>query len=215
MNLQKKYDAYWRQVSSTYREVMNTFIFRKLFDSDSVTNAMIASTESKDDLGVVLRLHLITETFLEAFICSAIKNESLFSTEGGRPFKLNYYKKLEFAAKLGLPQSSFKALDKLNTLRNNLAHQIQTDFINDSIIESLSSFVRNIDGDATLPLHEEMAEFFNEDGSQRARYSFKSTDTPNRVKLIILVSSLIRRTMGKTHGFYQLHTYHQFTMIRG
>lgn len=195
---------------------MDTFIFRKLFDQNSVTNAIIASTESEDDLGVVLRLHLVTETFLEAFICSGIKNETLFSTapDAGRHFKLNYFKKLEFAAKLGLPLSSFKALEKLNTLRNNLAHRIQTDFIDDSIIESLSSHVRTIDGDTPILLNEEQAEFFNEDGSQRAYYTFNSTSTPNRVKLIMLVSSLIRRTTGKTHGFYQLHTYHQFTLKR-
>lgn len=193
---------------------MNLFIFRKLFDTDSVRNAFIASTDSTDDLGVVLRLHLVTESFLEAFICSAIRKEDLFDTEPkeGRVFKLNYFKKLEFASKLGLPLPTFKALDKLNQLRNNLAHKIQNDFIESSVIESLSSHVKSIGGEDKVPLADEAAEFFNEDGSKRATYFLKDTDTPNRVKLMILISSLIRRTTGETLGFYQLHTYHQFTM---
>jgi len=191
---------------------MNLFIFRKLFDS--VRDAFIASSDSTDDLGVVLRLHLVTESFLEAFICSAIRKEDLFDTEPkeGRVFKLNYFKKLEFAAKLGLPLPTFKALDKLNQLRNNLAHKIQNDFIENSVIESLSSHVKSIGGEDKVPMTEEAAEFFNEDGSKRAIYHLKDADTPNRVKLMILISSLIRRTTGETLGFYQLHAYHQFTM---
>ncbi|WP_312630968.1 hypothetical protein [Pantoea piersonii] len=193
---------------------MNLFIFRKLFDNDSVRNAFIASTDSTDDLGVVLRLHLVTESFLEAFICAAIRKEDLFDTDPkeGRTFKLNYFKKLELAAKLGLPIATFKALDKLNQLRNNLAHKIQNDFIDNSVIESLSSHVKSIGGEDKVPLAEEAAEFYNEDGSKRAKYHLKDPKTPNRVKLMILISSLIRRTTGEALGFYQLHTYHQFTM---
>ncbi|MCS3401400.1 MULTISPECIES: hypothetical protein [Pantoea] len=193
---------------------MNLFIFRKLFDTDSVRNAFIASTDSADDIGVVLRLHLVTESFLEALICSAIRKEDLFDTEPeeGKAFKLNYFKKLELAAKFGLPLPSFKALDKLNLLRNNLAHKIQNDFIENSVIESLSSHVKSIGGEDKVPLAEEAAEFFNEDGSKRATYRLVDADTPNRVKLMILISSLIRRTTGETLGFYQLHTHHQFTM---
>lgn len=193
---------------------MNLFIFRKLFDTDSVSNAIIASSDSTDDLGVVLRLHLVTESFLEAFICSAIRKEDLFENDpkDGRAFKLNYFKKLEFASRFGLPQPTFKALDKLNQLRNNLAHKIQNDFIENSVIDSLSSHIKSIGGEDKVRLSDERAEFFNPDGSKKGTYHLNGSDTPNRIKLMILISSLIRRTTGKSLGFYQLHTYHQFTM---
>lgn len=175
---------------------MNSEIFTKLFGNDTISDAIISCSESEDDIGVVLRLHLITENYLEAFICAAIGLENLFDTEPsiGKPFKLNYYKKLELASKLGLPEASFKALDKLNYLRNQLAHRIQSDLIDDAIISSLSTHIRNIDGDTLLPLIEEKAAFFNPDGSSRDIYSMKSNKTPVRIKMIILVFSLIRRT---------------------
>jgi len=175
---------------------MNSAIFQRLFGNEVIGNAIISCSESEDDVGVVLRLHLITENYLEAFICSAIQLEHLFDTDlsNGKPFKLNYYKKLEFASKLGLPNSSLKALEKLNHLRNQLAHRIQSDLVDDATITSLSDHVRSIDGDTTLPLVEEQAEFFNFDGSSRAKYSVTSVETPNRIKLMILVLALIRRT---------------------
>jgi len=194
---------------------MNIFIFLKLFDTNSVNKAFIASTDSSDDLGVVLRMHLITESFLEAFICSAFQKKDLFEIESkeGKAFKLNYFKKLELATKLGLPLSTYKALDKLNVLRNSLAHKIDNDFIGNSVIESLAFHVKSIGGEDKVSLAEEGAEFFNKDGSKRATYHFNDSKTPNRVKLMILISSLIRRTIGETLGFYQLISYHQFTVI--
>lgn len=197
-----------------YRDIMNNFIFIKLFDNKSVRNALIASTESKDDIGVVLRLHLITENFLEAFICSAIGKENLFdsTSKEGRPFKLSYFKKLELASKLGLPTPSFRVLDKFNSLRNGLAHNIHTDFIEKSFITSLADLIRNIDNDVDLSLNEESLELFDSDGISKGSYEFKAHETPNRVKLIILVSSLIRKTIGKCLGFYQLHTHLEFSL---
>lgn len=181
---------------------MNKNIFQTLFGQEHIANAIISSSESKDDLGVVLRLHLVTENYLEAFICAAIGKEDLFDTEPseGKAFKLNYYKKLELASKFGLPISSFKAFDKLNSLRNSVAHRIQTDFIDDAVIASLTSHVTSIDGNTDSPLVEQSAEFFNGDGSSRELHHLNSNNSPNRIKLMIIVSALIRRTTERCIG---------------
>jgi len=191
---------------------MNIFIFQKLFDNKSVHKALIASTECKDDIGVALRLHLITENFLEAFICASIGKENLFDPKPDtvRPFKLNYFKKLELAERLGLPMQSFRVLDKFNGLRNDLAHKITIEAINKNLIASLADLVRNMDNDSDLHLDDECAEFFNANGTSKGFFSFKSKETPNRIKLIIIIRSFIRRTISKCIGFYQLHTHMEF-----
>ncbi|WP_455810772.1 hypothetical protein [Pseudomonas graminis] len=191
---------------------MNIFIFQRLFDNRSVHKALIASTECTDDIGVALRLHLITENFLEAFICASIGKENLFDPKpnSGRPFKLNYFKKLELAEKFGLPIQSFRVLDKFNSLRNDLAHKITTETIDKNLIASLADLVRNLDNDIDLRLDDECAEFFNAQGTSNGVFPFKSEETPNRIKLIIIISSFIRRTISKCIGFYQLHTHMEF-----
>ena len=182
---------------------MNKKIFQQLFGNSSVANAVISSSESTDDVGVVLRMHLVTESFLEAFICSAIGKSELFSADPDDriTLKLNYHSKLGLARKLGLPIPAYRALEKLNGMRNKLAHRIEQDFITDSILESLEVQVRNIDVGISHPLEEEQAEFFLPNGDSWGIYPLSSNETPKRIKLMILVSALIRRSTQITVGF--------------
>ncbi|MSE15559.1 hypothetical protein GKC49_10615 [Pantoea agglomerans] len=182
---------------------MDREIFQQLFGSTSVANAIISSSESVDDIGVVLRMHLVTESFLEAFICSALGSAEVFSTDSDDRvvLKLNYHSKLGLAYKLGLPLPAYRAFEKLNGMRNKLAHRIEHDFITDSTLDSLTSQIRNIDVGITHPLEEEQAEFFHPNGDSRGVFSLTSEETPKRVKLMILVSALIRRSTQVTVGF--------------
>lgn len=175
---------------------MNADVFRSIFGNSVITETIISCSESQDDLGVVLRLHLVTENFLEAFISGTVNKKDMFSTvsKNDEKLRLSYSQKLCLAWKLGLPLPAFKALKKFNTLRNDLAHQIQTNFIDESIIESMTTHVMNIDGDTDYPLIEESAQFFSKDGDASPVYNLNSPTTPGRIKLMIVISALIRRT---------------------
>ena len=175
---------------------MDKRIFHKLFGSVSVGGAIVSSFESEDDIGVVLRIHLITEAFLEAFICAAVGNEKIFDNSKSDAifFKLNYHSKLGLAYKLGLPVPAYKVLEKLNSLRNKLAHRIDEVIISDNVIATMANFTKEIDGDKSFPLIEEKAEFFKPDGTSEKVYSLSSPSTPNRIKLLIVMVALIRRT---------------------
>ncbi|MBS0854959.1 MULTISPECIES: hypothetical protein [unclassified Tatumella] len=184
---------------------MNREIFQQLFGSASVANAIISSSASTDDIGVVLRMHLVTESFLEAFICSAIGKSELFSVEPDDKItlKLNYHSKLGLAQKLGLPIPAYRALEKLNGMRNKLAHRIEQDFITDPILDSLKTQVSKIDTFATNAIEEEKAEYFYPDEGSKRSYSLTSEETPKRIKLMILVLALIRRATHVTVGNYE------------
>ena len=174
-----------------------------MFGRLSVANALISASESSDEIGVVLRMHLVTESFLEAFICSALDNANVFATESDDKvvLKLNYHSKLVLAQKLGLPLPAYKGLEKLNNLRNKLAHRIDHDLVTKPVIDSISSHVRNIITEPNITLEEERAEIYNTEGESTGIHSLSSNNTPNTIKLMILISSLIRRTTQITVGF--------------
>jgi len=181
---------------------MNFEIFQTMFGHQSVANALISSSESSDDIGVVLRMHLVTESFLEAFICAAVNNADMFSTEPADKvvLRLNYQSKLGMALKLGLPLPAYKAMERLNTMRNKLAHRIDNELIDESVLESLSTHAKSIQCDEGHRLSEESAEFFNADGSSRGVHKLSDPSTPNRIKLMIIISALIRRATKISFG---------------
>jgi len=181
---------------------MNFEIFQTLFGRQSVANALISSSESSDEIGVVLRMHLVTESFLEAFISAAVNNVDMFSAEPTDKviLRLNYQSKLGLALKLGLPLPAYKAMDRLNTMRNKLAHRIDNELIDESVLESLSTHVKSIQCGESHHLSEEGAEFFNSDGSSRSVHKLSDPATPNRIKLMIIISALIRRATKVSFG---------------
>lgn len=181
---------------------MNFEIFQTLFGRQSVANALISSSESSDEIGVVLRMHLVTESFLEAFICAAVNNADMFSTESTDKvvLRLNYQSKLGLALKLGLPLPAYKAMERLNTMRNKLAHRIENELIDEAVLESLSTYAKSIQCGENHRLSEEGAEFFNADGSSRSVHKLSDPATPNRIKLMIIISALIRRATKVSFG---------------
>jgi len=181
---------------------MNFEMFQTLFGRQSVANALISSSESSDEIGVVLRMHLVTESFLEAFICAAVNNANMFSTEPSDKvvLRLNYQSKLGLALKLGLPLPAYKAMERLNTVRNKLAHRIDNGLIDEALLESLSTHTKILQCGENHYLSEEGAEFFNADGSSRGVHKLSDPATPNRIKLMIIISALIRRATKVSFG---------------
>ena len=73
--------------------------------------------DSKDQLTVVLKYHLITEEFLNLWCKKTTSCDQIFD----RCF-VPYKTKNQIARNLGLPDEAFEALDYLNELRNKFSH---------------------------------------------------------------------------------------------
>ena len=91
--------------------------------------------ESRDQLTVVLRSHLITEEFLNLWCKKTTSCDALFD----RCF-VPYKTKNQIARNLGLPDQAFSALDYLNDLRNKFSHNHRY-VITDGQTEKLRSLV--------------------------------------------------------------------------
>lgn len=174
---------------------MNVTMLKDFVEGADFADGLIAVSETEDNLGSVLRVHLLSEMFLEAFICSSIGNKELFDPKplDKVRFNLTYSNKLKLAFKLGLPAPVFNSMNTLNELRNGFAHNLGQSEIKDSYLESMVSHINKIEGTGDFPLSEQGAQFFNKDGTVRAKYSLESNETPNRVKLLILYAALVRR----------------------
>lgn len=171
---------------------MNPTVFRDIFDSDTVVQAMISTSESEDDLGCFLRLHLISETYLEAFISSSLNISDLFaeSPPDGIALQMNYASKAQLALKLGLNKSGFKAFMLLNKTRNKAAHNMGAELITKDLLNNLKNYAHSIGKRKPNELKDHVARFYNDDGTIRADYKFDSELTPARVKLMIILAAV-------------------------
>ncbi|MXS93406.1 hypothetical protein [Serratia marcescens] len=174
---------------------MDPQIFHSIFDNDRVVTSMIKVSESEDDLGFLLRLHLISEAYLEALISSALRKIDLFSDESkdGINLKLGFPAKTTLALKLGMPLAAYKAFSAINSHRNKAAHQLNREIIDSELINKIYNLVDSIGSYEKDELTKHGAIFYNDDGSLRKKYIFSENETPNRIKLLILTNALYAR----------------------
>ncbi|EKS7426675.1 hypothetical protein QCK43_001421 [Enterobacter cancerogenus] len=120
---------------------MNTDLFATKFMMNEITWSRLAGLhQTEDDIGLVLRGHLITETMLEAYCCAAVDNETLF--EGfGENLTMTYAAKIQLASNLGLNEHSVAELKRVNKIRNARSHQIDNAEITDAEIDSLRAYI--------------------------------------------------------------------------
>lgn len=98
--------------------------------------ALIAAAETEDELGSVLRFHLVTESLLSFYINERNKGElSKYAKEPN-----NFGGKLGLAAALGFPIPLARIAHQINKIRNKLAHEPQSSINNGD----LSELVRNV-----------------------------------------------------------------------
>ncbi|MCU6182870.1 hypothetical protein KWH94_07000 [Citrobacter cronae] len=175
---------------------MNSVIFRHIFDDIAVQEAMIAAFSSQDDLGCFLRLHLISETYIEAFIAGSLNTKDIFSDAPADKVKLqmNYSSKAQLAFKLGMPAGAYKGFMLMNKLRNQAAHQINSELITSDFINNLKNFANSIGKRDPEEIKRHGAQRFNDDGSVAENYTFDSSKTPNRIKLMIILSAIFTWT---------------------
>ncbi len=87
----------------------------KLFD----VQMMIAATETEDEVGCVLRVHLMAENILINYIDS-VKNPE---TEKYLGKMRDFGVKMAVATALGMPRSVLQVLSHINHIRNDFAHR--------------------------------------------------------------------------------------------
>lgn len=110
-----------------------------MFEVD--VDVLVKAFESEDDVGTVLRTHLVFEAFLDWTFKHFVRGDLKTCVQPARSFE----GKLSLAAALGLPVELAKAIFQLNKIRNKLAHQMED--INASQVEQ---FGREVDKAASL-----------------------------------------------------------------
>ncbi|MCL6325000.1 hypothetical protein [Pectobacterium polaris] len=171
---------------------MNIQSFINHYGNIDIAPAMIAIARSEDDLGVVLRVHLLCEKFLEAWICGITGYDNLFveAPQSG-DFNMEFFQKLKMCQLTGLPDNAYRAMKKINDVRNSFAHRISTRSIQNGDIDSISHHVGTLSNSyLSFPLSEYEARIRNENTDDWAVYSLVSVDTPNRIKLMCLHGAL-------------------------
>lgn len=90
--------------------------FAEVFDLVNLTSL----NNTEDLIGAMLRVHFAIETVLKIWCSKIAKCEDFFKFD--KDVYVPFLLKLEISKKLGLPTELADVFQKLNTIRNNLAH---------------------------------------------------------------------------------------------
>lgn len=148
---------------------------------------IISLVNSNDDIGVFLRVHLLIEKSLEAWCICASENNDFFKGFGEN-LNMDFSTKSQLCQNFGLSEPLVKFVKKLNRLRNLRAHQIDKFDIIDAEIDSLTSLM-SVD----YPSDIVQIDNFNLHVFGDRDAAFKSKETSNRDKLIMLFGMLTLR----------------------
>lgn len=120
---------------------MNTAILNAFFLDNRVWERLESAITSEDDIGVVLRGHLLTERLIETWCCAASGNKNFFDGFGEN-ITLSYLAKLKLAFNFGLSEFSYNELKKINKIRNNGAHKPDDTLLTDENINGLIELIK-------------------------------------------------------------------------
>lgn len=166
---------------------MNFKIFENEFALNEKTwSHLISMLNSEDDIGVVLRAHLLTEKMLEAW-CSAASNNIHFFDGFGDSVTMSYAAKLKLASNFGLNDFSYKELKAINKIRNVRSHQIYNAEITDKEIQIMTDLISN-GGQKELVNSDSFGMWV--DGKE---VFLNNTESTNREKFIAALSGVIIR----------------------
>lgn len=180
---------------------MNTKIFDEMTILNEQTWARLLSTMlCEDDIGVVLRVHLLTEKILEAWCCAATNNPNFF--EGfGENLTISYAAKLKLAENFGLNEYSYKELKQINKIRNARSHQIDNAEITDMEIQIMISLISD-GGQEKLIQNKDFGILVDDRGIH-----LHAPENSNREKFIAILAGIIHRITKQAHhnnGFIKL-----------
>ena len=177
---------------------MNGRIFISIYGDIDIAKAFTSISDNEDELGCILRVHLLSERLLDAWISAKINIEDLFENSANEKFKFrpSFSLKLALAKKLDFPVELIQCLQALNSKRNDFAHRYDCDPISDIDIEKMASSIRRCQApENVIPIDEIQFQVFDKYGNPLQPYPFSSPQTPKRIKLAIIYSCVLIRVM--------------------
>lgn len=131
-----------------------------------------------DDILTILKIHLLCEHLIEAWICSKTNQETLFL----EPMKINmnFSTKLKLARNMGLQKEIYELISKINSIRNKFAHNLSETIISNKDIQDMVNIILN----DKLFINALSMSFKRDDTEEE--YKIQGETTPNRIKLCII-----------------------------
>ncbi|ABY99294.1 hypothetical protein HMH05_02935 [Pseudomonas sp. SbB1] len=155
----------------------NEDIYYKLIGrADLKTELNTLMHNTKDDVLVVLRIHLMCENLLEAWICAATHRLDFFNHP--QELRLTFNNKLGIAYNLELPKAAYDFLHQINKTRNEFAHKLNKKTITVGLSSKLERIIAKL-----VPLSPPKMQIM--DGDMEVD-SLQSESTPERLKLCMI-----------------------------
>ena len=170
---------------------MDAKIYMDVFTSIDVNDFVIKASQTDDSTGTVLRVHLLCEKMVEAWVCASTGFPQLFDDDGSQ-LLIECSSKLKLAKNTGLPDGLYKAFKVINTLRNDIAHNPSRQEIPDSKIASIRSNLDNHLGSKGKELTgKHYIKTFNESGEYLGYATFDSEESSNKLKLSLALNIIV------------------------
>ncbi len=175
---------------------MNPAIFMKIFGEVDISKLFLNIDQNDDELGSVLRIHLLCERLLDAWIAAHLDKEDLFQNSAGEKIKFNpsYGLKLGLAKKLGMHPGLCTCLQTINKIRNSFAHRYDCEPLLAKDMQAMANILISI----PLPGNVKSVDDFefkiiDINDNEIKSYYFNDEKTPNRIRLTIVFSNILAR----------------------
>lgn len=194
---------------------MDARIFMNYYTSIDLNGLLLKAATIDDDTGTTLRIHLLCERLVEAWICACSGNAYVFGDDAKR-LRMECSSKIEMAKNFGLPSDICEAIGVINSLRNDIAHNVSKQEIPDSRIQSIAAKTSNhIAKTNEKPLDNCYITIFDENGNEQETVTLKSESSKNRLKLYLIFGEILRHVMlviakkhsGKWDNDFSQHQY--------
>ncbi|HHA1471900.1 TPA: hypothetical protein ACOEAJ_003070 [Enterobacter kobei] len=177
---------------------MNPAIFIKIFGEVDISKLFLSIDQNEDELGSVLRVHLLCERLLDAWIAAHLDRENLFENSAGEKIKFNpsYGMKLGLAKKLGMNAGLCSCLQTINKIRNSFAHRYDCAPLLDKDMHTMASILKEIPLPGKVKCVDDVDfKIIDSCGQEIKSYGFNDEKTPNRIRLTIIFSNILARVV--------------------
>lgn len=176
---------------------MNFEKFVKI-SGNNLSKQIIEIIDDNETISATLCIHLVCEKLLEAWICGVCNKDNFFYLGDDRII-VDFSAKLKIAQALELPEPICKAISKINKIRNTIAHNQNIKGIEQKDFDSLASLLDNFLYENELKIIEKQIEIFDKKTSAKKMYIYKNTETPDKIKLLMVLLCLIDKIFNAAH----------------
>ncbi|TYK64530.1 hypothetical protein [Colwellia echini] len=152
--------------------------------------SLFSSFESEDDLGVVIRTHIVIENYLRDLIKNFLVDEKYFEAT-----KLEYFQVVQMALAFGLQPRFESSLNALGKLRNKFAHELRDELSRCDVTnfyETLDSNEKQMLQESTLAVHKELGLKVKSHKKLEARQQF--------INMIALLAAALSKACKEAKG---------------